>query len=85
MNSNIEKIFGQFKTKYKEGFTEVEQVDLLCLFSTSLNISRYYDTLIGTTGVIIDNNKITYNHDVLVALRCTVEDRDMTQEEFDER
>jgi hypothetical protein len=72
-----ELVYG-FKTQNKEGFTFEEQKKLLSMF-TKINMKRYNEAL---TGITCSGNYI-YHCDILTALRCGMEDRNMKSYEWD--
>lgn len=84
----LKKSTGQLKdkvynypTKYKEGFTTKEQLDLLS--ELNLNKDEYSEKLGIHTCQIINDEIITYHHDVLLAIKLTIEHRDVTVGEWD--
>jgi hypothetical protein len=73
-----------YKTKHKEGFVDDEQEELLKNFS-DINMDRYYDVLNGVTCIIDQKTQefIIYHCDILTAILCGLEDRDMYTSEWD--
>lgn len=71
-----------FPTKNKEGFTNSEIDELLSKFD-NLNVSKFQDALRGVTCMVIDNEIVIYHCDILTALYCGLENRDMYSYEMD--
>lgn len=76
-----EKVYS-FKTKYKEGFTYNEVEELLLDFP-NINKEKFDNALTGITVKLIDGHIIIYCDDVLNALRCGLENRDLYSWEWD--
>ena len=81
-NKKLEDLVYDYPTKYKEGFTGKEIEDIVSLFP-ELNHDKFNDALMGITCMVIDELTIIYHCDILIALRCGIENRDMTLEEWD--
>ena len=71
-----------FKTKHKQGFTNNEMKTLLEDYP-DINMDKFNDAMTGNTCMVIDDEVVTYHCDVLTALRCGVENRDMKWHEMD--
>ena len=71
-----------FPTKNKEGFTDSEIDELLSKFD-NLNVGKFQDALRGITCMVIDNELVIYHCDILTALYCGLENRDMYSYEMD--
>lgn len=80
---DLEKIVYDYHTKNEHGFTELEMEEFLKSLFPDINIGKYNEALIGITCMMIDEEIVIYRCDVLTALRCGVENRDMRQSEFD--
>jgi len=72
----------QFKRKNLEGFTSEELVELLKEFP-SINMDKYNDAMLCHTCPMINGELVFYVYDVAAAIACGIENRDLTQEEFD--
>lgn len=72
----------KYPTKSEYGFTDKEIKELLTLFP-NINMEKFNDALMGNTCMIIDNEIITYHCDIDKAIRCGVENRNLTQAEWD--
>jgi len=80
----IEYVVYHTKTKYKEGFLSDEHKKLLDRFPTKyMNMDKYYDALNGITCMMMPEGIITYHCDIIKALNCGIEDRNLTLAEFD--
>ena len=71
-----------FKTKHKEGFTQLELSILLTSYP-GIDMEKFNNALMGNTCMGIDNQIIYYHHDIEKAIRCGMEKRNLTQEEWD--
>lgn len=73
----------KYKTKHKEGFTRDEMIDLV-ENHTNYNLKDFWEKLgDGNTGMMINNDFITFTSDVELALRLLKENRNMNSFEFD--
>lgn len=79
---NLKNIVYDFKTKNKSGFTPSEEKELLEKFP-NINKDQYGNALNGITGEVIDGELITYHVDIIAALKCGIENRNMTSFEWD--
>lgn len=75
------KVYG-FSTKYKEGFTNDEVKQLLNEFK-GINMKRFYNALNGITCIEKEGRLIIYHCDILSALKCGIENRDLKYYEWD--
>lgn len=78
----LKNIVYNFPTSNREGFIQNEQEELLKQFP-KCNMNKYYDAMRGNTCMMREGNIITYHCDVLTALTCGLENRDINQFEFD--
>ena len=76
-----EKVFN-YPTKYKEGFTHKEIEALLEEFP-GVHRDKFDDALCGITCLIREEGFVIYHCDILSALRCGLENRDLKLEEWD--
>ena len=79
---SIEDVVNGFKTKHKRGFTKNEIRELLKDYP-NINMDKFNSALMGCTGMLIDGEFITYHCDIITALRCGIENRDMYFWEWD--
>ena len=79
---DIEKKVNEFKTKYKEGFTD-DEIELLLENFPSINRDRFNDALMGVTCVQREGKLVIYPVDIRAALRCGLENRDLNRWEWD--
>lgn len=82
MHPSITETVYAYKTTFKEGFSPVE-IEIILLKFPGINKQKFWNALRGVTGVMIKNIRIVYNDDLVTALRCGVENRDINQQEFD--
>jgi hypothetical protein len=82
-NKNLRDLVYNYPTKYPEGFITEEQRELLKQFP-NINMDKYNDALTGIT-CMRDNSGdfIIYHCDILTALKCGIEDRDINLSEWD--
>lgn len=78
----LQNIVYKFPTKHEEGFTKKEQEELIKKFP-NINKKKYDEAMFGNTCMMKDNQIITYHCDVYTALLCGIENRGMTQAEWD--
>lgn len=78
---NVEKIVNNFPTKHKIGFTGGEIIELMIKYNIDLNV--FLDKLGVNTVSVIGGESITYHHDIIKGLRCVIENREQTLEEWD--
>lgn len=72
-----------YPTKSKHGFIQAEINSLLSWFPT-INIEKFDDAMMGNTCMLNEDDQvINYRCDVYQALRCGLENRDLTLAEFD--
>jgi hypothetical protein len=71
-----------FNTKYEIGFTEDEKEKLIDSFP-SITMERFNKQLGINTGLIIDNDYLTFNTDIIFALTCIIENREPRAGEWD--
>jgi hypothetical protein len=78
----ITSIVKSFKTKYDEGFTWNEIQSISEKF-TSLNRDKFESALFGITCRMINEETVIYSWDVVKALRCGLENRNLRGYEWD--
>jgi hypothetical protein len=82
-----------FPRNYKEGFLESEILTLLDSIKSQVgktnrnlpkfNMDKFNNALFGITCPMIDGNLLIYPWDVEKAVRCGLENRDLTYLEWD--
>ena len=77
----IEKIYN-YPTKYKEGFINEEIENLLKEFP-NIHKDKFNNALHGNTCMMKEGKIISYHCDILSAIRCGLENRDLTIWEWD--
>jgi hypothetical protein len=83
-DSCLEKVVNTWKVENKEGFTQRELNRLIAhIGKDNISMKRFNDALTGITGLMFDDEFITYHCDILTALRVAMEDRPMRHNEWD--
>lgn len=80
---DIQSFVYEYKTKHKEGFTPTELENIKKEFPFEINEEKFNNAMMGNTCMMIDDVIITYHCDVVTALRCGSENRDMRWWEWD--
>ena len=78
----IQKLIYNYPTMYAEGFTNKEVKDLASKIP-NINMKKVNNSLYCNTCIKIGNELINYHHDVLLAITCGVQNRDVNIEEWD--
>jgi len=78
----VKDIVYNYKTKYKQGFTNDEMLDILKSFP-DITQDQLGESLGTRTCITIDNQTITYHSDLELALRCITQKRKPFNYEFD--
>ncbi len=78
---NVEEIVNNFPTKHKMGFVGSEILALLKEYN--INNKDFFNKLGPNTVGVIDTEVVTYHCDILKGLRCVLENREQTLEEWD--
>lgn len=81
MKTIREKIHN-YKTKYKEGFTQTEIKELLKDYP-DINMDKFNSALFGDTCMLKGKEIIRYHCDIEKALLCGIENRDPYSWEWD--
>lgn len=83
-NRKLYNIVYNYPTKSEYGFIASEQEELLKQFP-NINMDKYENALTGITCMMDEETKgfIIYHCDILTALYCGLENRDMTVAEWD--
>jgi hypothetical protein len=82
-NKKLEDLVYNYPTKNKEGFINEEQQVLIAMFP-EMNMDKYWGAQNHITCMMDENGKfIIYHCDVLLSLRCGLENRDVTIAEWD--
>ena len=76
-----EKVYN-YPTTYKEGFIASEEADLLKDFP-NIDMDKYNDAMRGNTCMVRDGQTVIFHCDVLNALRCGAEKRNLKWWEWD--
>ena len=78
---NVEEIVNNFPTKHERGFVGREILALLKEYN--INTKQFFEKLGTNTVGVIDTEVVTYHCDILKGLRCVLENREQTLEEWD--
>lgn len=82
-NKELEDLVYNYPTKHKWGFIESEQKDILSKFP-NINMEKYKDAMMCNTCMLDEvDGIIIYHRDILLALKCGVQNRDMKLHEWD--
>jgi len=79
---SIEKLVYDYPTRYEEGFIR-EEIDELLKQFPKIHKNKFYDALRGITCVMRDGKLVIYHCDILRALHCGLENRNLTLLEWD--
>ena len=85
-NKTLRALVLNYKTKYKEGFIDDEIEDIKNKVEEivfNFNTEKFEDAFYGNTCMIKDKQLIRYHIDVLNALKCGIENRYITDYEWD--
>jgi hypothetical protein len=77
-----DKVVHDFRTKYKEGFTWNEILELIKVFPT-IDETKFSEAIGVVTCLVVDDNSIFYRHDVSNALRNCMGNITLSIFEFD--
>ena len=72
----------EYPTKYKEGFLPDEIKEILKQFP-NINMDKYDDAMMANTCAMREGKLVMYHCDILAAITCGIENRDMRIEEWD--
>lgn len=81
--AEVTKIVHDFPITEDLGFTSVEQALLLLMHFDGINTERYYNAMFGNTIGVINGIGRTYHCDIITAIMCGIEDRDILPHEWD--
>jgi hypothetical protein len=83
-NKKLYDLVYDYPTKHKEGFISSEQQELLKQFP-EINMEKFSDALCGITCMMDEETGgfIIYHCDILTALRCGLENRNINSYEWD--
>ena len=82
-DKKLEELVYNYPTKHKQGFIKSEMEDILTKFP-DINIDKYNDAMMGNTCMWNENDGIiTYHCDLLTALSCGINGRDVKWFESD--
>jgi mannose-6-phosphate isomerase class I len=79
---NIEELVNNYPTKHKEGFVKEEIEELLKQFP-DIHKDKFDDALCGITCMVINGELVIYHCDIIHALYCGLENRDLKISEWD--
>jgi hypothetical protein len=79
---DIKDFVYNFNTKHKSGFDKTD-IEMLLKNYPKINMDKFNDALNGNTCKIIDDDTVMYHCDILTAIYCGIENRDIKGYEFD--
>lgn len=79
---NIREKVYNYPTKHKEGFIQSE-INALLKEYPNVDMEKFNSALMGNTCMVKDNEIIQYHCDIVKALRCGIEKRNLYQWEWD--
>ena len=80
-SENLSGFIYNYPTKHKYGFMGSETDEILEKFN--INKEDFYTVLGVNTCMIVEGQILNYHCDIELALRCIIENRDKTLEEWD--
>jgi hypothetical protein len=80
-SENVEEFVYDYPTKHVQGFLGKEIMEILEKYE--IDNEKFFDALGVNTVMNIGGQFITYHCDVLKGLRCVIENREQTFEEWD--
>ncbi|TXG80220.1 MAG: hypothetical protein E6R13_08410 [Spirochaetes bacterium] len=80
-SENLSDFIDNYPTKHKYGFLGSETDAILEKFE--IDKEKFYTALGVNTCMIIEGEILNYHCDIELALRCVIEDRDKTLDEWD--
>ena len=81
-NIDLQKLVYDYPTKHRAGFLPEELKDIVSKFP-KINMEKYNNAMFGNTCAMIEGKLVIYPCDVLAALRCGTENRDLKSDEWD--
>ena len=78
----MHEIISKYETLHEEGFIRSE-IEKLLTDNPEINKDSFYDALRAVTCIKIDGEFVIYNSDIAIAIACGLENRKMTDSEFD--
>tara|TARA_R110001606_G_scaffold134259_1_gene270598 strand:- start:15122 stop:15385 length:264 start_codon:yes stop_codon:yes gene_type:complete len=85
ISAEVNVYINKFKTKHKQGFIPSECEHVIEYFKSKykFNMDKYYKAMYGNTCMVIDGEIITYQCDITLGIKCGIENREQTVEEWD--
>jgi len=80
-SKNVEEFVYDYPTKHVQGFMGSEIMTIL--EGCEIDKDKFFDALGVNTCMVIGGETITYHCDILKGLRCVIENREQTFEEWD--
>jgi hypothetical protein len=82
MKKEIKTFIENYPSKYEYGFLETEIEEILGHYP-EINMDKFENALMGNTCMMIEGKIIQYHCDIVKAIVCGMENRDLTEEEWD--
>jgi hypothetical protein len=80
-SENVESFIYDYPTKHMQGFLGSEIMTIL--EKHEIDKDKFFTALGVNTVMVIDGKFVTYHCDILKGLRCVIENREQTFEEWD--
>lgn len=80
-SENLTEFIDTYPTKHKHGFLGSETNEILEKFE--IDKEKFYTAMGVNTCMIIEGQILNYHCDIELALRCVIENRDKTLDEWD--
>ena len=80
-SENLSEFINTYPTKYQYGFLSSETNDILEKFE--IDKDKFYTALGVNTCMIMEGQTLNYHCDIELGLRCVIEDREKTLDEWD--
>jgi len=78
----ISERVNNYQTKYEEGFTPSE-IDELLKEYPKIDMNKFNEATSGVTGMMIDGEFVTFHCDIVLAIKCGMEKRNVRGYEMD--
>lgn len=80
-SENLSKFIDSYPTKYQYGFLGSETNEILEKFE--IDKDKFYTAMGVNTCMMMEGQIVNYHCDIELALRCVIENRDKTLDEWD--
>jgi hypothetical protein len=80
-SDKLTEFIDSYPTKYEHGFLDSETKEILEKYE--IDKDKFYTALGINTCMVIEGQTLNFHCDIELALRCVIENRDKTLEEWD--